>query len=240
MPFFIHIIEQSAYFVILIGGTLATLFLAFVGIQYATSGGDPQRISQARASFFGILAGMLILGMAFVIPRIISTVVVEPAGGPRLESSYVYGDCDEILRQQLVFQRGARNAQQMRALVLRVQIRFEDACNRQIWNPLILADYAFPDLPYDAEPVLPDEKHDHCFGTHRGTRTIGGLYLPPTLLSVDKEKVVKSSMRDPQNNILVYFHTNDGRRPFNRQVCWVYFSGLDAWYEEDILPTPTP
>lgn len=224
MQALIHVIEQGALFAIVIGGTLSAFFIALTGIQYATSGGDPQRVSQARSSFFAVLVGLMVLGMALVIPRILNEVLVEPVGGVGLRTSYSYGDCDEILQAQLVFQRGAYDYQGMRAVVRQVQTRFDDICYPEIWNPQVDDDAIGWSPSYSECFILPSS----------GPPTIEGIILPSNFLDGKGTSVQKSPKRDLRNNILVYFEPGPGfGQPFNEQNCWVYFSGLDAWYFGD-------
>ena len=61
---------------------------------------------QARLALMGAIAGLVIVGIAFIVPRIISQAVIEPVGGVALGSD-VGLNCDSVLRSQLVFQRGA-------------------------------------------------------------------------------------------------------------------------------------
>ena len=53
-----------------------------------------------------MVGGLVIVGIAFIIPPVISRAVIKPVRGVSLQSG-ASANCDKILRNQLVFQRGA-------------------------------------------------------------------------------------------------------------------------------------
>ena len=64
-----------------LAGGISLVMFGFAGIQYMTAQGDPQGMSKAKMSVIGAVVGLAIAGLAFVMPGIISRLIVEPAGG---------------------------------------------------------------------------------------------------------------------------------------------------------------
>ena len=94
-----------------IGGVSFIVFL-YAGFLFMTASGDPQKSSQARMAIFGAFIGLVVAGAAFVLPRIISQAIIEPAGGVSIVTEGQIS-CDELFREQLVAQRGANDANRM-------------------------------------------------------------------------------------------------------------------------------
>ena len=67
----------------IVGGSVSGVCIAYAGLMWMMSQGDPQNASKARMGLFGSIIGLIIVGSAFVIPRIISQTVIEPVGGHR-------------------------------------------------------------------------------------------------------------------------------------------------------------
>lgn len=63
-----------------IGGVSVIVFL-YAGFLFMTAAGDPQNTAKARMAIFGAFIGLVVAGAAFVLPRIISQAIIEPAGG---------------------------------------------------------------------------------------------------------------------------------------------------------------
>ena len=61
--------------------TVSAIIVAFAGFQYATAGGDPQKVGIAKASFIGAFIGLIIASLAFIGPRIVTDMVIKPVGG---------------------------------------------------------------------------------------------------------------------------------------------------------------
>ena len=103
-----------------LAGGISLVMFGFAGIQYMTAQGDPQGMSRAKMSVIGAVVGMAIAGLAFVMPTIISRLIIEPAGGERIVSDSTT-DCDQLLRNQLVFQRGASTYGRMNEVIRQIQ-----------------------------------------------------------------------------------------------------------------------
>ena len=211
------VVENVGRFVILLGGALSVVFLAYAGILWMTSVGDPQKVAQARGALVGVLVGLVIVGLAFIVPGVISELIIEPAGGARIQAGLSSYDCDGLLRQQLAVQRGASSAKRMNDVINHVQAKYED-CDLDIWDPKAIADsVSLADrctgLPIPA--VASDVK-------------VGGIRVPAGLIektSGNRYRVYKDSMRDSSNNVLVLWVT----KPADQAICWVYFDVFGTW-----------
>ena len=60
--------------------------------------GDPQAMGRAKGAFIGALVGSAIVGLAFIIPGIISQVIIEPSGGAALQVD-TGDDCEPVAAQ---------------------------------------------------------------------------------------------------------------------------------------------
>ena len=103
-------------------GAISVGALLFAALQFITAQGDPQKIATARMSIIGSVLGLIVVGLAFVVPGLISDEVVEEAAGISIVDQAA-GSCDRILQSQLVTQTAASNAERMRAVVRRIQLR---------------------------------------------------------------------------------------------------------------------
>ena len=213
----------------LAGGGLSLVMFIFVGIQYMMAQGDPQGMAKAKSSFIGAVVGSVIIGLAFIIPGVISSIVIEPSGGTSLE---VRGgeDCDGLLKSQLVIQRGANTPSRMNEVVRQIQNQ-RDACTEELWDPEVLLN-GYP-------------KANHCF-EHASNATAGGVLgtngrggtientLIPSGLRIGNTqsgRVRAVSGRDADNNVIVYWSATSSKRPADQSECWLYVSRLQVWSE---------
>ena len=118
-----------------LAGGISLVMFGFAGIQYMTAQGDPQGMSRAKMSVIGAVVGLAIAGLAFVMPGIISRLIVEPAGGQNVSGDSVGDNCDQLLRNQLVFQRGASTAGRMGEVIRQIQAQ-RDNCVSELWCEL--------------------------------------------------------------------------------------------------------
>ena len=196
-----------------LAAALSVVYIVYSGYLFMSSQGDPQRMAQARTSLIGVAVGLVIIGGAFIIPTTISRYVIEPAGGVRVEPR-AGADCDGLLKDQLVVQRTASNAERMQFLISKIQGR-RDECSLELWSPVVKHDDGWPD----------------------GEDEIGGIPVPDTLRSSAGVSNPKSS-RDADNNILVYWvHPDDTSEavkglPSDGAVCWLHVAAFGAWTEE--------
>ena len=117
-------------------GVVVTIVVAYAGFMYATAAGDPQKTGIAKNAFVGAFIGLIIASVAFIGPRIITDMVIKPVGGVAIESE-IGLNCDGILRNQLVFQRGASTEDRMNVVVAQIQSQNED-CAVDVWNPTVI------------------------------------------------------------------------------------------------------
>lgn len=207
-----------------IGGVSVIVFL-YAGFLFMTAAGDPQNTAKARMAIFGAFIGLVVAGAAFVLPRIISQAIIEPAGGVAIVTEGQVS-CDELLEEQLVAQRGANNGNRMNEIIRLIQQRQE--CSPEIWNPLVLASPAFV-----AAATQDNAGNNGCWkGTaaKAGNAALIGSALVPIGLKEGNAvggKALPRSHRDPGNNILVYF--DGAQKPGDDSRCWLYTSRLRSW-----------
>ena len=213
----LSIVYGIAWILGAIGAALSVIYVVYSGYLFMSSQGDPQRMAQARTSIIGVAIGLVLIGGAFIIPTTISRFVIEPAGGVRVEPR-AGSDCDGLLKDQLVVQRTASNAERMQFLISQIQGR-RDECSLDLWNPVVKQG--------DGRPA----------GCPDGDNEIGGIPVPGGLTSSASVTVSKSS-RDTDNNIIVYWvHPDDTSEvanglPSDGAVCWLHVAAFGAWTEE--------
>ena len=215
------LVENAARFVAILGGALAAVFVAYTGILWMTSAGDPQKVSQARGALIGVLAGLILVGMAFLVPGIISETIIEPSGGSRVESLYMNSSCDQHLRRHLVATRAAGNAEQVETIIDAVQARYGE-CGQDIWDP----------RPMAASEFGVEDAAEDCAGTPttRAGVAMGGIPVPALLVEAmvgSRYRVVSDTMRDPFNNILVIWDPEQA--PSDSAICWIFYSRFGSW-----------
>ena len=212
-------------------GVVVTIVVAYAGFMYATAAGDPQKTGIAKNAFVGAFIGLIIASVAFIGPRIITDMVIKPVGGVAIESE-IGLNCDGILRNQLVFQRGASTKDRMNTVIAPIQAQNED-CSSDVWNPDVV------DYDADAEPAT-----GQCFNATGGETftpnedaekwVVGDQAIAEGLLRKDSdEKYVPrtTSGRDSDNNVIVYWAVDISDRPSDGASCWLYFARLRSWHE---------
>ena len=214
-------------------GVVVTIVVAYAGFMYATAAGDPQKTGIAKNAFVGAFIGLIIASVAFIGPRIITDMVIKPVGGVAIESE-IGLNCDGILRNQLVFQRGASTKERMNVVIAQIQSQNED-CASDVWGPVVL------DLNATGTAVDGSDK-GHCYSaaglpvefdsTTDDAPKIGTQELPDGLVvgSGTTTKPRDKSGRDSENNIVVYFNLLAESRPSDGASCWMYYSRLKAWH----------
>ena len=195
----------------------------FAGIQYMTAQGDPQGMSKAKMSVIGAVVGLAIAGLAFVMPGIISRLIVEPAGGQNVAGDSVGDNCDQLLKNQLVFQRGASTFGRMNEVIRQIQAT-RDNCVSELWAPTAM-DTGTGDTSQCWGGTLPK------LGAVEAK--VGDLTIPRGLFDgtvVGTSLVRNSSGRNADNDILVYWTPTTGH-PSDNANCWMYVSRLNNWDE---------
>ena len=218
--------------------TVSAIIVAFAGFQYATAAGDPQKVGIAKSSFVGAFIGLVIASLAFIGPRIVTDMVIKPVGGVALDTQ-VGLNCDSVLRNQLVFQRGASTISRMQVVISQIQAQQQE-CASDVWKPVAI------DMGVVAAGVIAAGTPDKgkCYltaGGHAGAKDadvakikIGDQSLPDGLVrsaGKDKNYPRSTSGRDSENNIIVYWADDVAKRPSDAASCWLYFARLRSWHE---------
>ena len=221
------IFSSIARLLAIIGGGLSAIAVCYAGILWMTASGDPQKMGQARTALMGAVGGLVVVGIAFIVPRIISQAIIEPVGGVSLQSDAGF-DCDQALRQQLVFQRGASTGSNMREVIAQMQATRAE-CPTDVWNP----------LPADVSGTVTIFGSGTCFGgtaiaaATGAAAEVGSQKVPRGLRvgNADAGAVRNNSGRDSDNDIIVYWATAAESRPSDGAICWLYVSRLRSWSE---------
>ena len=225
------VMNNVARLVAVIGGGLSTICFCYAGIQWMTASGDPQKMGQARMALMGAMGGLIIVGIAFIAPRVISQMIIEPVGGVDINTD-VGTNCDQILRNQLVFQRGASTAENMNIVIRQIQSQ-RDSCAIELWDPKAVND--------GSSLAQPAGDAESCFGAtvpavgsgddEWGGQVVGDTKVPRGLHDQNNsEQAIRSgSGRDSDNNIIVYW--DEDKRPTDDSKCWLYVDRLRVWDE---------
>ena len=223
----LSVFSGIALVITIFGGGLSSIVFGYAGIQWMIAAGDPQKQAQARSALFGAFVGLIIVGVAFLIPGIISQVIIEPAGGAPIVTRSISG-CDQQLQRQLVVTSTATNAPRMQALIGRIQAQRE-ACGPDSWDPTI---YAGGDVDTAASSGDGREIANGCYKT--GPLRVNGsgdFPIPPDLILAGK--VRKRVGIGPDDNIVIYFGSKVSgswtKLPSSGSACWVYSRALDTW-----------
>ena len=200
---------------VIVGAGVSTVSICFAAFQWMTAQGDPQGVNKARMGLTGAVGGLILVGTAFIIPRVIGETVIEQVGGVSLtvEASQ---DCDEILRQQLVFQRNASTAKRMNVVIANVQSQHRETCSVDVWKPKV-----------NDEDPKPTTSNCPSQGV-TSTTDVGGQPIPAGLYEPggNRGNLRLASGRDRDNNIVVRWLNP----PTDNSKCWMYVSGLDRWF----------
>ena len=201
-------------------GGFGVISLSVAALLYMNAHGDPQQVNKAKTAAIGAIIGLIMGGMAWVLPGIISRAIVEPSGGQSLTTSGSVQGCDQIFKSQLVAQRQINTAARMNELISTIQ-NTRDECRPDTWNPTVSSAVTDTNAPNCAKGLI--DSVDVPIGLEAaGTATTTRL----------------SPFRDRDNNILVYFGTvasagspvkADGRLPGDGARCWMYVSRSSAW-----------
>lgn len=217
-------------------GGASVISLSVAALLYMSAHGDPQQVQRAKTAAIGAVIGLILGGLAWVLPGILSRAVIEPAGGQSLTASGGTTGCDRIFRSQLVNQRQINNTARMNELIAVIQ-NTRDECRRDTWRPDVT------DLAAALTEASADGKQS-CFKGSGFDATAGewpgaavGNVIVPIGLRVggDADGVpISISGRDRDNNILVYFQNkkaspDDGTPPGDGAVCWLYLARASAW-----------
>ena len=247
------IVGRVAMLAVYIFGAMSVLSICYAGFLYMTAAGDPQKSGMARNALFGAIGGMIIVGIAFMVPRLISEAVIEPSGGASLASSSTVS-CDEIFKNQLVRQQAAGNAARMSQVKVQVQQR-QNECAAEVWDPTIMgrgepfpagatgtAHSWSPGSTTTGVPVIAtgSASPGSLVSCHEEARTddsdesrgsIGGLAVPRGIVRFTGGTTIANigSGRDGENNIILFFSSNNDFRPSDGANCWMYVERFGSW-----------
>ena len=218
------------------------IIVAFAGFQYATASGDPQKVQLAKGSFIGAFIGLIIASLAFIGPRIVTDMVIKPVGGVAMETQ-VGQNCDKILRNQLIFQRGASTAERMQVVIAQIQAQQQE-CSSDVWDPeaVDMTGTVTAASGKVTAGASGSSTKGQCYLTAGG---YGGILLAADNPIIGDQKLPESIMRvsgagkhprttsgrDSENNIIVYWADDVAKRPSDAASCWFYYSRLRAWHE---------
>lgn len=221
-------------------GGVSVISLSVAALLYMSAHGDPQQVQRAKTAAIGAVIGLILGGLAWVLPGILSRAVIEPAGGQSLTASGGTTGCDQIFRSQLVNQRQINNKARMNELVAVIQ-NTRDECRRDTWRPVVVD----LDSTADLNAATEDTKQSCISGdgyTHNASETntwplanVANVQVPIGLrVGSDPDNVPRStSGRDRDNNIMVYFQSKiaspEGNPPGDGAVCWLYLARAAAW-----------
>ena len=227
-------------------GGFGVISLSVAALLYMNAHGDPQQVNKAKTAAIGAIIGLIMGGMAWVLPGIISRAIVEPSGGQSLTASGSVQGCDRIFKSQLVSQRQVNTAARMNELISTIQ-NTRDECRPDTWNPQVedLKVTLFDNT--EAAGVNKQEcisKGTTAFAPKASTvsaklkdAAVGGIGVPIGLRQAGGQENVpiSTSGRDRDNNILVYFYDQkdktgrSGGLPGDGAVCWLYLARASAW-----------
>ena len=217
------------------GAVVGIIVVAGAGILYATAFGDPQKTQLAKNAFIGAFVGMIISGMSFFAPRIVGVLVLDPVGGVSLETD-IGLNCDGILQEQLVFQRGASTPGRMNEVIRRIQANHNE-CDSEVWSPEVNVNVGYVHCFHQT----PNANHNgEVTPTPMPTPTrapVGDAVVPEGLtIGGQLDFPRTTSGRDSDNNIIIYWGAKLGDRPADSASCWLYDARLRTWHASFFVP----
>ena len=219
----VGVFQGSTRLLAALGGGISAVCVAWAGILWMTSSGEPQKLAQARMAVIGALGRLVVVGLSFALPRAVSVMVIEPAGGVTVENR-VGVDCDRVLKTMIVSHRTASTGERIQQLVKRIQVKRGD-CQEESWNPV----------------AKTENVHTACFWGSGSAMSVAGLPLPAGFYDPgDEDKPYRLSRRDSSNNILVYWSMDADERPSDGSMCWLYMASLDRWADSGTVGGGTP
>ena len=198
-------------------GGFGVISLSVAALLYMNAHGDPQQVNKAKTAAIGAIIGLIMGGMAWVLPGIISRAIVEPSGGQSLTASGSVQGCDSIFKSQLVAQRQINSVARVNELVSTIQ-NTRDECRPDTWNPkaeAITTTTPFCGNQSDINSV------DVPIGLQTGTSNS----------DTDSKLKVGNSVRDRDNNIAIQFGASPNA-PGDGFRCWLYVSRSGVWVGE--------
>lgn len=206
----LDVIGNATTVMVAIGASLGAVFVVWCGYLFMSSQGDPHKVSQARGSIFGVVVGLCIIGMSFLIPTFISETIVEPAGGVAIDPRNSV-DCDDLFRDMLVGNRAINTPDRMNGAIGQVRAR-NDQCPQELWDPHV----------GDTAPSGVDCEDSGVDGV------LQGVTVPASLREGGSPTaaVVSDTVRT-RGGIVIYWGVID--KPSDGSDCWIYVARLRTW-----------
>ena len=203
----------------IVGGGISTVAVCYAGILWMTSSGDPQNMSKARMALMGAVGGLIIVGVAFLVPRIIGETVVDPVGG-NIGGTEAGQNCDDILQNQFVFQRNASTETALNAVISVIQNQRVEQCSVDVWKPKV--------IDSDGSTACGGEKQIGVQDVPSGIQVDSSV----TDNTAAGAAVRVKSGRDRDNNIIIHWSDDEDEKPTDNSKCWMYVSRLSTWSVE--------
>ena len=230
------VINNFARLILYAGGGVFTIAVCVAGFFYMTAFGDPQKQNIARGALVGAFVGICIMGVSFLAPRVMSQLVLEPAGLEGVAETAGTTGCDRTLRSALVTQQGLGGATQVNAAIRIIQAQRSRDRNREVWNPFVHV----PGIPPGADAtsdVSSSGFKDGCGarGAPQPTSvTVGQTDVPSAFLAVAVARVQNATYggfaRDAAGNIMVEFAPK--YTPTDGSQCWLHIARANYWDQQ--------
>ena len=150
--------------------------------------------------------------------------------------------CDQLLKDQLVFTRGASTATRMNEVIRTIQTH-RQTCAPELWNPQV----------DDSPTGVVAANGTACFSANAASNrnSVGNTLVPHGLRTGYRfdGPVRVTSGRDSDNNIIVYWALAQNR-PADNALCWLFLRRLNTWTSNypgtgtrqnaETMPTPYP
>ena len=188
---------------------LGALVLIGLGVHYISGGASPEIWRWLSGRRFRIAVVCVLFLVLVLIVVFLGLVLAGFSPGYDSRSAYYFenDNCDRLLRDQLIFQRGASTAGRMNEVVRQIQAQ-RAVCVSELWDPLVV-DRPLPDAGCVLERLEPNFPPEYDLFPEIGA----------------------ASSRDSENNIFVYWHPTEMKlRPGDGAICWVYVALINAWY----------
>ena len=189
-------------------GGFGVISLSVAALLYMNAHGDPQQVNKAKTAAIGAIIGLIMGGMAWVLPGIISRAIVEPSGGQSLTTSGSVQGCDQIFKSQLVAQRQINTHGRINELISTIQ-NTRDECRPDTWNP--------------------KARELSTTSSCKDKTDVNDVDVPIGLSGEEQSAKFKAkAVRDQDNNIVVDFSAPPG----DTLMCWLYVSRSGVWVGE--------
>ena len=128
--------------------------------------------------------------------------------------------CDEVLKNQMVFQRAADSSEHFNTIIRAIQAQRSE-CSEDIWNPVAV----------DAADQFAGDLDCFWHDVGMGGPLVGESEVPSGLRAdgLPDGDLPLVSGRDLENNIIVFWSSTWAERPGDGAVCWMYVAVIRVW-----------